>query len=143
MNGDNNFTDTLENLTPPVRAKTVEIANTMLEMVNYDAERAVDIGKRQALRWARENDIEIEADSGEAGDGGGDGSAPAPDAQVDHVHVIPRGEDWAVIRENAGQKPSRFGDKDEAVEAARAKVSDSPAVVLVHDERGRIEQILN
>lgn len=141
MNGENNFTDTLEDLTPPVRAKTVEIANTMLEMVNYDAERAVDIGKRQALRWARENDIDIEADSGE--DEGGDGSAQTPDEQIDHVHVIPRGDDWAVIRENAGKKPSRFGDKDEALKAARAKVNDSPAVVLVHDERGRIEQILN
>lgn len=144
MNADNNFTEILEELTPPVRAKAVEIANSMLEMVNYDAERAVDIGKRQALRWARENEIEIKVDSGEDDESGEDGSTAAADPEsIDHVHVLSRGDDWAVIRENAGKKPSRFEDKGEALEAAKAKVSDSPAVVLVHDERGRIEQILN
>jgi len=127
-----------------VRAKTVEIANSMLEMVGYDAERAVDIGRRQALRWAKENGIETGTETGSDDEASKDPASQSETTDaVDHVHVIPRGDDWAVIKENAGREPRKFDDKGDALEAAKANVSDSPAVVLVHDERGRVEQILD
>ena len=149
--GSTNYTDILETLTPEVRHKTIEIANTMLDMVGNDAERAVAIGKRQAERWAKEQEIEVLLDDGSddtddesAGDADDVAARGNDDSDgVQHVHVMPHKGAWKVIRESDGSGPTTVDERGEALELAQAKVEDSPAIVIVHDRSGKVAELLD
>lgn len=43
----------MKNLTPEVRAKAIEIANTLLEKEHYPDERAIPIAISRAEAWAK------------------------------------------------------------------------------------------
>ncbi len=55
------FPRSMANLSPPVRAKAIEIANALLEDGSEEG-RAIRIAIAQAKRWARAHLLQFQAD---------------------------------------------------------------------------------
>ena len=53
-------------------------------------------------------------------------------------HVVPRGDDWAVVGEGNARDTSHHNTQTEAIEAARQIARNQQSELLVHGENGRI-----
>lgn len=56
---ENNYPASMKNLTPEVRNKAIEIANSLLEKEGYPEDRAIPIAIDTAEEWARNRDIPV------------------------------------------------------------------------------------
>lgn len=56
---ENNYPSSMKNLTPEVRNKAIEIANSLLEKEGYPEDRAIPIAIDTAEEWARNRDIPV------------------------------------------------------------------------------------
>jgi len=55
-------------------------------------------------------------------------------------HVVPRGDDWAVVGEGNGRDTSHHDTQLQAIEAAREIARNQQSELLVHGENGRIRE---
>lgn len=56
-------------------------------------------------------------------------------------HVMPEGDHWVVSREGATEDVGEYGTKQQALDKAEAlKRRDTSRTVVVHGERGKIQQ---
>ena len=54
------------------------------------------------------------------------------------VHVVPRGGDWAVLREGAQRDSSHHQTQADAVDAARQTAQREGGELLIHGRNGQI-----
>ncbi len=123
----NDYPDTFKNLTPDVRNKAIDIANELLDQ--YDEGRSIRIAMAQAKEWASNRDLQIWADD-------------APERQGDDVHVVPHDQQWAVKSEHAETADKVVDSKDEALSRAREIAGGRQANVVIHDQHGQIEDVV-
>lgn len=55
-------------------------------------------------------------------------------------HVVKRGQDWAVRKENADRDTAHFGTQIEAIAAARKIAENQSAELFVHGRDGKIRE---
>lgn len=55
-----------------------------------------------------------------------------------NIHVVPRGDEWAVRREGASRASKVIATQREATEAARETARRENVELIVHGEDGRI-----
>lgn len=57
---------------------------------------------------------------------------------MSNQHVVPRGDDWAVVGEGNSRDTSHHDTQSEAIAAARGIARNQKSELLVHGENGRI-----
>ena len=55
-----------------------------------------------------------------------------------HVHIVPRGKDWTVIREGGKRDSSRHLTQEAAIAAGRRTAQRVKAELVIHAQNGRI-----
>ena len=54
-------------------------------------------------------------------------------------HVVPRGGQWAVTRDNASRASDLFDNKQDAINASRGLSKELGAELVIHGRNGRIQ----
>lgn len=57
-----------------------------------------------------------------------------------HVHIVPRGEGWAVKREGARRASVTTGTQREAIDAGRTIAKREATEMLIHGRDGQIRE---
>lgn len=110
----NDYPAAMKNLDDPVREKSIDIANALVED-GYDKGRAIPIAIAQAKKWA---DNQSDDDR--------------------NLHVVPHPEGWAVSREKSRRASFIMSSKEEARNRAIEIAKGEGVDVVIHDDDGRI-----
>ena len=57
-----------------------------------------------------------------------------------NVHVVPRGDGWAVVREDAERDSSHHDTQADAIDAARQTAQRERVELFIHGRDGRIRE---
>ncbi len=57
-----------------------------------------------------------------------------------NVHIVPRGDDWAVVREGAKRDSSHHNTQSSAIEAGRETAKRERVEIIIHRSNGQIRQ---
>ena len=61
-------------------------------------------------------------------------------ARTEGVHVTPRGDKWAVVRESSERASSRHGTQAQAEKKGRETARRDKAEFYLHDQQGQIRE---
>ncbi|MDR4229058.1 DUF2188 domain-containing protein [Bacillus mojavensis] len=133
----------LKNLEKPVKKKSIEIANAMIDE-GYEDGRAIPIATSKAKEWAEnaskkeiddflKHDDETERDE-EANDDA------RPELMNKAEHVIKHKNGWAVKAEDAKRVSEIKDTKTEAIERAKEIAEHKGTDVIVHLADGSVQR---
>lgn len=117
----NDYPSSLKNLPEQVRNKAIEIANALVEEEGMNEGKAIAIATAQAEKSEGDNSND--------------------DKLV--YHVLPQGNDWAVMKEDAKQASYTFSTKNEAVEKGRTLMNKHDCELILHKNDGSIQERVN
>lgn len=132
----NDYPDSLRNLAPAVREKTIEIANALLDEGHGEG-AAIAIATQRAEQWARGRGQRVEARDAQADNRTGERTKRGL------VHVLPHGDGWAVRFEHAERADSHHDDKGSALSRAEALADSANTDIVLHRQDGTIQDTLS
>lgn len=123
----------MKNLPKPVREKSIEIANALLEEKKIDEGIAIATAISRAKDWAANRGKKTENKRGSR-------STDVKKHGEDR-YVIPYKEhSWAIKKEGAARVEKSFDTKAEAVSVARKKARKANASVTIQTRTGKLQQ---
>jgi uncharacterized protein YdaT len=127
------YPNAMKNLPDEVRAKSIEIANALLEETNMPEGIAIATAISRAKDWAANRGKDIDSTS--------------PDSRTTDVkehgkdqYVVPHESQWAVKSEGSTRVSKTFKDKASAIKEAREKAHDANASLTIQRKDGKVQQ---
>ncbi|MFC0523591.1 DUF2188 domain-containing protein [Pontibacillus salicampi] len=141
-----NYPSSLKNLDLPVRKKTIEIANAMLDE-GYEEGRAIPIATEQAKEWfdnASQDEIEEMRHKPDTSlkqrDPEDQQYENRPELLDKGEHVVSHENGWAVQAAEAKKPAATFSNKADAINRAKDIASNKGTQVVIHKKDGTIQE---
>ncbi len=140
------YPNSLKNLDTPVRKKTIEIANAMVDEGHKEGQ-AIPIAIEQAKEWhdnasdKEKNQMKAKQDNNlKKRDEKESKSSSNPELLEKGEHVPPHANGWAVQAEDTKQPSAVFDNKKDAIERAREIAKKKQTHLVVHKADGLIQE---
>ncbi|GAF13831.1 hypothetical protein JCM19046_4585 [Bacillus sp. JCM 19046] len=130
-----NYPDSLKNFDKPIRKKTIEIANAMIDD-GYNERDALPIATKQAKEWienASKKEIEDFNQNGQVLPAKTRVKHSSPSLTNRNQKVVKHDNGWAVIADGAKQASDVFSDKQRAIKRANEIAENKGTKVTIID----------